>query len=62
MIVNNLSNYAKNYKYIVARRLDDVENGSDLWFWGAWDELEEATQAASEIGGIVMEREDIENA
>lgn len=60
MIVNNLSNYAKNHKYIVARKTEDVENGSDLWFWGAWDDLRQAQDAANDIGGVVIESEDAE--
>jgi hypothetical protein len=60
MKVNNLCEYAKNHKYIVARQTDDVENGSDLWFWGAWDDLRQAQDAANEVGGIVLESEDVE--
>lgn len=60
MKVNNLFEYAKNHKYIVARQTDDVENGSDLWFWGAWNDLRQAQDAANDIGGIVIETEDVE--
>ena len=60
MIVNNCCNYAKNNKYIVARQTSDVENNSDLWFWGAWDDLRQAQDAANEVGGIVIESEDVE--
>ena len=60
MKVNNLYAYAKEKKYIVARQTDDVENGSDLWFWGAWDDIRQAQDAANEVGGIVLESEDVE--
>ena len=60
MKVNNIHEYAKNHRYIVARQTDDVENGSDLWFWGAWDDLRQAQDAANEVGGIVLESEDVE--
>lgn len=60
MKVNNLYAYAREKKYIVARQTDDVENGSDLWFWGAWDDLRQAQDAANDIGGIVIESEDVE--
>lgn len=60
MIVNNCRSYAKNHKYIVARKTGDVENNSDLWFWGAWDDLSQAQDVANKIGGIVIETEDVE--
>lgn len=60
MKVNNLYAYAREKKYIVARQTDDVENGTDLWFWGAWNDLRQAQDAANEIGGIVIETEDVE--
>lgn len=60
MKVNNLYAYAREKKYIVARQTDDVENGSDLWFWGAWDDLRQAQDAANEVGGIIIESEDVE--
>lgn len=60
MKVNNLCEYARNHKYIVARQSSDVENGSDLWFWGAWDDLRQAQDAANKVGGIVLETEDVE--
>lgn len=59
MKVNNLYAYAREKKYIVARQTDDVENGSDLWFWGAWDDIRQAQDAANEVGGIVLESEDV---
>ncbi len=64
MIVNNVKHYAMRKKYIVARKLDFVENGSDLFFWGAWDDLGEAVAAANELGSsaIVIETADVEAA
>ena len=62
MIVNNMKPYARDKRFIVARRLDFTENGSDLFFWGAWDDLGEATAAAHDLGSnaIVIETADVE--
>ena len=48
--VYNVADYAKDYNYIVARNCD-----GELWFWGAWNDIEAATRAANDIGGIVVE-------
>lgn len=48
--IKNVANYAKDYKYIVARR----EN-NNLWFWGAWNDRDKANKVADEINGIVIE-------
>lgn len=48
--VNNLPSYAARYKYVVARSVD-----GELWFWGAYDERENADEAAESIEGIVLE-------
>lgn len=37
--------------YIVARICD-----GELWFWGSWDNLEDAKATAKEIDGIVLMR------
>ena len=42
-------------KYIVAR-FDP--NTLSLWYWGSWDDRQEAGIAAEEITGIVVERID----
>lgn len=42
-------------KYIVARY---DSNSLSLWFWGSWDDKQEAGIAAEEITGIVLERVD----
>ena len=51
--INNLPDYAKRHKYIVAR----FDNNNELWFWGAWaaDQKKEAEKAAEEISGIVID-------
>lgn len=50
--VKNLPNYELK-KYIVARK---DENG-DLWFWGTWDDRNEANRVAIEIDGEVVVNE-----
>lgn len=47
--INNLPEYANEYKYIVARWYDD-----ELWFYGAWNDEEKAEKAAEEIFGKVV--------
>ena len=47
--VKNLPEYANEYKYIVASQID-----GDLWFWGAWNDMKKAINAAEEIGGEVV--------
>ena len=51
--VNNVPEYAKNHKYIVAK-FD--ENSNALWFYGAWDyEYKwKAEIVAKEEGGLVL--------
>lgn len=50
--IKNMPAYAAKYRYIVARRAGDWD---DLWFYGAWDDVEKAQEVANEIGGIVLE-------
>lgn len=38
--------------YVVARDCD-----GELWFWGTWDSLKDADDAALEIGGCVFDAE-----
>jgi hypothetical protein len=52
MMINNLPAYAKEYKYIVVRKID-----KELWFWGAWNNMDEASEAAIEINGMVVTNE-----
>lgn len=53
MKINNLPDNTE--KYVVAR-ID--ESDYSMWYWGSWDDMVKAVQAAIEIGGIVVERED----
>ena len=53
MTIQNVAEYAKNYKYIVARRVD-----GELWFWGAWNDRDKANDVAEELGnGVVLVNE-----
>ena len=47
--VKNLPEYANEYKYIVASQID-----GDLLFWGAWNNMKKAINAAVEIGGKIV--------
>ena len=47
--INNVSENCK--RYIVAR-ISECE----LWFWGSWDDLDKAREAAKDIDGIIIER------
>ena len=52
MTIQNVAEYAKNYKYIVVRRVD-----GELYFWGAWNDRNKANEVAIEIGGEVVTNE-----
>ena len=52
MTINNMPTYAKDYDYIVVRRVD-----GQYWFWGAWNDRNRANEVALEIGGITFENE-----
>lgn len=45
--VNNVSENAK--RYVVARLVDTV-----LWYWGSWDNEDDARAVAREIDGLVV--------
>lgn len=47
--VQNVPEYALKKPYWVCRQSDN-----ELWFWGAWNEKEEAYRVAKEIGGVVV--------
>lgn len=47
--INNEPAYAKDYEFIVARKVDD-----EYWFWGAYSNGFKAEQVAIEIGGIIF--------
>jgi hypothetical protein len=49
--VNNVPNETE--KYVVARWSDEMRS---LWYWGSWDNLEDAEEAAKNTGGIVVRR------
>lgn len=48
-MINNMPNYAKDYEYIVARRVKGA-----LWFWGAYNDRDIANEVAIEENGIVI--------
>ena len=48
--INNLPDYAILYKYWVVRYIE-----GEYWFWGAYDDVSRAGQAALEINGIVID-------
>ena len=49
MLIQNMKDYAQDYKYIVAREVDGA------WcFWGAWNDYGKALAAATDIGGQVF--------
>lgn len=50
--VNNVPVYALKAPYWVCRQSED-----GLWFWGAWDNENEAHRVAKEIGGVVIDNE-----
>lgn len=48
--VNNIPN--ETSRFVVARFVTN-----ELWYWGSWDNLEEAKRVAEELeNGIVVER------
>lgn len=47
--INNADKDCK--RYVVARESEGI-----LWFWGSWDDKEEAQNAANEVKGILCER------
>lgn len=53
--IENCPDYAKDYKYIVARDVD-----STLWFYGAWNDEHEANRVAQVLGenALVLDNDD----
>ena len=45
--VNNITE--GNAKFVVARLVD-----GELWYWGRWDNKQEAKRVAKEIDGLVV--------
>lgn len=53
--VNNIPEYAEFYKYIVASVC-----GNELWFYGAYNGIQEAHKAANAISpAVVLVNEDL---
>lgn len=57
--VNNMSENALNYKYVVAKQY----NG-EWWFWGSWNDFSKATEAAVDlvnegVVAVVIPREEV---
>lgn len=50
-MINNLPIYANEYKYIVASEIEIA----DFWFYGAYNDCNEANRVAEAIGGVVFE-------
>ena len=50
--VNNVPAYAEKYKYWVCRT-----DTNQLWFYGAWDNFDDALKVAREVHGVVIENE-----
>lgn len=50
MTVNNVPTYAKEYNYMVTRECD-----GELWFYGAYETKERATEVAIEVHGVVVD-------
>lgn len=48
-VVNNMDE--ESSKYVVARPIN-----AELWFWGSYDNEDEAVNAARLMNGIVLER------
>ena len=48
MTINNLPEYAKGYKWIVA-----TESDNEYWFWGAYNDPHKAAEVAEDIDGII---------
>ena len=53
--VNNVAEYAGECRWWAIRIVD-----GEAWFYGAFDTEKEATKAAKEIGGMVVENQEVE--
>ena len=49
MIVNNMTPWAKEKKFMVIRIVE-----GNAWFYDAWDDGEKAIKQAIEVGGMVI--------
>lgn len=52
MTINNKPEYASEYNFIVASKVDD-----ELWFYGAYNDEEKANKTARMIDGVVIREE-----
>ena len=57
MKIHNMPIYAWKYTYIVYRSID-----GDAWFYGAFDSVNEASQAAAEVHGYIEVTKNVETA
>jgi len=53
--INNMSESARKYKYIVFRMVD-----GEFWYYGAWNDHLKALHQALEIGGQFVPIEEVE--
>lgn len=54
MQVNNLPEYARDRKWIVA-----TLDGDEFWFFGAYDDIRTAVDAAKEVDGVAIPGSDV---
>jgi len=52
VFINNLPNSLK--RFVVARNCE-----GELWYWGTWDNVHDATAAAIDISGLVYEQDEV---
>lgn len=57
MKVNNVSENAKKYPWMVVRLVDD-----EWWYYGVWNDVNEAARVAAEEGGAVVPSDVVEEA
>lgn len=48
-MIKNMPDYADNYEFIVARKVD-----GEYWFYGAYANVCEANKVAADIDGVVF--------
>lgn len=49
MKINNVSENAKQYPWMVVRMVE-----GEYWYYGVWNDVDKAAKAAAEEGGIVI--------
>ena len=57
MKVNNVSENAKKYPWMVVRFVDD-----EWWYYGTWNDVNEAARVAAAVGGAVVPSDVVEEA